>query len=164
MELLYEKGIIYKNYLLDLKKAEAAFKEIIDSHSNSPLVMFANYQLGLQNNTEKQFIGSKETEEPEQLTFDCSHYPNPANPTTVIQYTIPEFSDVEINIFNIVGQEILSYSLSAQAPGKHNFMWNAKNLHGELVSSGIYIYKIKVKSLEQNGRNYEKSNKLILLK
>ena len=70
------------------------------------------------------------------------NYPNPFNPTTNIQFDLPQTSEVEISIMDILGREILtipSQTLSAGA-GK-TVAINAKSL-----ASGIYIYRVIARS------------------
>ncbi len=67
------------------------------------------------------------------------NYPNPFNPLTTISYSIPEMTDVNISIFNITGQLVETLVKEEKEPGYHSVVWYPKN-----VSSGLYIYKLKV--------------------
>lgn len=76
------------------------------------------------------------------LTFDLSqNYPNPFNPTTEINFSIKDRSNVSLKVFNIVGQEIATLVNEMKAPGVYNVRFNASNL-----ASGVYIYQIKAGS------------------
>ncbi len=66
------------------------------------------------------------------------NYPNPFNPTTTIELAIPENADVEIAVFNILGQKVADVFKGKLNAGYHKFDFNATNL-----SSGIYLYKVK---------------------
>jgi endonuclease/exonuclease/phosphatase family metal-dependent hydrolase len=66
------------------------------------------------------------------------NYPNPFNPSTTINYTIPEISNVTINIFDILGNKIKTLVDEQKSVGSYKVIWNAKNL-----SSGIYFYQIQ---------------------
>jgi choice-of-anchor A domain-containing protein/uncharacterized repeat protein (TIGR01451 family) len=70
------------------------------------------------------------------------NYPNPFNPTTTINYAMPERSRVKIEIFNILGQKVTTLLDREETAGKHNIVWNSKNDHGAMVSSGVYIIKM----------------------
>jgi hypothetical protein len=76
------------------------------------------------------------TVKPEKYYF--TNYPNPFNPKTVIYYTIPEASDVEISVYNTIGQVIKEYSFSKQSPAAYRV-----DFDGSGLSSGIYFYKIR---------------------
>ncbi|GBD89431.1 flagellar basal body rod modification protein [bacterium BMS3Abin04] len=92
------------------------------------------------------------------------NYLNPFNPSTTISYALPYNSDVSITIYNIAGQLVKDFTYNSQASGYHNVYWNGRNTEGEKAASGIYIYRFKAVSLENNGKVFEKSSKLMLLK
>jgi hypothetical protein len=71
------------------------------------------------------------------------NYPNPFNPTTTIRYALPNPGDVEMIIYDILGQKVWDYRVMAQRPGYHEIIWNGKNNYGSPVSSGVYIYQIR---------------------
>ena len=80
------------------------------------------------------------------------NFPNPFNPTTKIEYSIPEDNNVQVKIYNAIGMEITTILNEFQQAGKHNVTFNAANF-----SSGIYFYKIT------NG-NYSQIKKMVLLR
>jgi len=79
-------------------------------------------------------------------------YPNPFNNSTIISFKLPEKSQVKINVFNIVGEEVKTLVNSEMQPGLHKIRWNADE-----VPSGVYFYAIETK-------NFVETRKLILLK
>ena len=89
---------------------------------------------------------------------DLINYPNPFNPSTIISFSIPEESSVEINIFNIKGQKIKSLVQESLNSGYHSVIWNGDDDFGKSICSGIYIYKLNV-----NGK-IEAVKKCLLLK
>ena len=96
--------------------------------------------------------------------FDLyQNYPNPFNPTTTIVYSLPQKSSVEITIYDLQGREIKSLTRSAQSAGYQKVVWDGTNDYGKPVSSGIYVYRVRVSSLE-NGKTFNKSAKMILMK
>ncbi|MEZ4701273.1 MAG: PKD domain-containing protein [Rhodothermales bacterium] len=71
--------------------------------------------------------------------FDLAqNYPNPFNPTTIIGYSVPEASDVTVQVFNMLGQEVATLASGYHTAGRYEVAFNANNL-----SAGIYIYTIK---------------------
>jgi hypothetical protein len=71
--------------------------------------------------------------------FELSqNYPNPFNPATLIQYSIPELSDVTVKVFNVLGQEVALLVNEVQSPGVYKVNFNASNL-----STGVYMYRIQ---------------------
>jgi len=88
-----------------------------------------------------------------------SNYPNPFNPSTTISFNISrELNEqIEIAIYNLIGQKIKTL-VSDQFPvGQHSVVWNGRDYNGKSVSSGIYFYKLKTD-------NYEKTKRMVLLK
>jgi hypothetical protein len=67
------------------------------------------------------------------------NYPNPFNSSTVIGYTLSRKSNIELSIFNIIGEKITTLVMGQQDPGSHKVSWNAANL-----SSGVYFCCLKV--------------------
>jgi hypothetical protein len=80
----------------------------------------------------------------EQAIFTASHYslhqnyPNPFNPVTMINYQLPMTNDVELSIFNVLGQKVATLVSEKQNAGYHQVEWDASRF-----SSGIYYYKIQ---------------------
>jgi hypothetical protein len=79
-------------------------------------------------------------------------FPNPFNATTLIRYTLPEPSDVTINIFDILGRKIETLLDGEQPAGYHQIVWDAGKR-----SSGLYFYRIQA-------GEYSDTKKMILLK
>ncbi|MFQ5454416.1 MAG: FlgD immunoglobulin-like domain containing protein, partial [Candidatus Zixiibacteriota bacterium] len=68
-------------------------------------------------------------------------YPNPFNPSTIIEYSIPHRSQVTISIYNIAGQKVTTVINEIKPAGAHQIIWDGKNDSSEPVSSGIYLIK-----------------------
>lgn len=80
------------------------------------------------------------------------NFPNPFNPTTTINFSIPEAYFVSLKVFNCLGQEIVTLVSKELNAGNYKYDWNATNL-----PSGIYFYRIQVGSINE-------TKKMILLK
>ncbi|MDP8201509.1 MAG: T9SS type A sorting domain-containing protein [Candidatus Tenebribacter burtonii] len=76
--------------------------------------------------------------------FSTTNYPNPFNPTTTIEFSIQNFSVVELSIFNIKGQIIKTLINESLNIGDYSVTWNGVDEYGNSVSSGIYLYKLNV--------------------
>jgi flagellar hook assembly protein FlgD len=81
------------------------------------------------------------TESANKLSIE--NYPNPFNPDTHIQFTLPEEGQVTAAIYNSMGQEVTTLLHEKLAQGKHSIQWNGKDHNGRPVVSGVYFYQIR---------------------
>jgi hypothetical protein len=80
------------------------------------------------------------------------NYPNPFNARTIIEYSLPTASNVNITIYDLLGRKIATLINAVQPAGNHQIMWNAAD-----APSGIYFYKIEA-------GEYGDQKKMLLLK
>ena len=89
-------------------------------------------------------VSGEPVPELESIDFTLSqNYPNPFNPETVIRYTIPEDSKVELSIYNAKGQLVRRLVQERQKKGSYKVIWDGKDDRGAEISSGLYLYQIK---------------------
>ncbi len=81
-----------------------------------------------------------------------NNYPNPFNPSTTIDFTLPEQSNAKIVIYDALGNQVDVIADGVRAAGKYSVKWNASN-----YASGIYFYKLEA-------GNFVKVQKMILMK
>lgn len=93
---------------------------------------------------------------PSQLSL-YQNYPNPFNPSTTIRYSLPEQSDIRIDIYDILGRRVETLVQKEQPAGYHQVVWDGKDKNGKTVSTGIYFYKLHV-------NDYRESKAMILIK
>jgi hypothetical protein len=79
------------------------------------------------------------------------NYPNPFNPSTMITYQLPVTSEVALNVYNLLGQNVATVISDKQPAGRYQVEWNASG-----YASGIYYYRLKA-----NG--YSEIKKLLIL-
>ena len=85
------------------------------------------------------------------------NFPNPFNPLTTLQYTIPNNAVVKITIFDNMGRLVKNLMDGYQIAGRNTIQWNATDNMSQPVPAGMYIYRIQV------GSNV-KTSKMIYLK
>tara|TARA_B100001750_G_scaffold145522_1_gene116228 strand:+ start:151 stop:2355 length:2205 start_codon:yes stop_codon:yes gene_type:complete len=85
------------------------------------------------------------------------NYPNPFNPSTTLRFDLPEVSDVNVVIYNMLGQKVRTFNMNSISAGSHSIKWNATNDYGDPVSAGIYLYQLQAK-------DFVKTRKMVLLK
>ena len=77
----------------------------------------------------------------QQFTLQ-QNFPNPFNPTTNINFSLKNASNVQIDIFNLKGQRVKTLISQTINAGEHSITWNGNDDSNSPVSSGIYYYKI----------------------
>ena len=80
------------------------------------------------------------------------NHPNPFNPTTQISFTLAKANNVNISVFNVLGEKVADLINSKMVAGNHKVNFDASEL-----TTGVYIYRIDTP-------NYTKSMKMLLLK
>jgi hypothetical protein len=91
-------------------------------------------------------IGDQPETLPQKLAL-AQNYPNPFNPSTTIRYEIPARLSglkVVLRIYNSLGQEVRTLVNGIEEPGARSIVWDGKNDLGQTVSSGIYLYRLRV--------------------
>ena len=85
------------------------------------------------------------------------NYPNPFNPETVISFDLPATAPARLDIFNILGQKVITLLDRPMPAGTNTVIWDGRNETGGRVSTGIYFYRL------QSGP-FTQSKKMLLLK
>jgi len=85
------------------------------------------------------------------------NYPNPFNPQTTIAYHLRTASDVELTIYNVLGERVVRWVQPSQTVGRHHFTWDGRDTTGRPVASGLYFCRLKAGEVIQ-------TRKMLLLK
>jgi hypothetical protein len=88
------------------------------------------------------------------MLADFSNVPNPFNEVTRINFEINISGDVELEIFNVIGQTVFKRSMGVLPAGRHSTFWNGRDSNGATCGSGLFfcrlIFKIDAsKSFQQ---------------
>lgn len=100
------------------------------------------------------------TEDAQQtpVSFSLSqNYPNPFNPVTTIGYQLPEKAQVNIVVYNILGEQVAELMNGIQQKGNHSVTWDGLSDDKKPAPSGLYIYRLKA-------GDYVETKRMILLK
>lgn len=98
---------------------------------------------------------------PQQFALQ-QNFPNPFNPTTQIRYELPEAAHVELTMYNAVGQNVRVLVDETRAAGHHEIVWDGRDAAGNPVSSGVYVYVLRVS--KSNRVAFVDRRKAILMK
>ena len=128
-----------------LRVNKGQFKQVVDVMASNPKGEMLDIE-----------AGKSETLVPDRYLL-YQNYPNPFNPTTTIRYGLPERQDVEITIYNILGQRIRTFSYKNQPAGYHELLWDGRNSHNITVATGVYIYRMK-------SADFVNSKKMLLIR
>jgi len=83
--------------------------------------------------------------------------PNPFNLSTTIEYTLPALTDIEITIYNTLGQTVRRLVKGSQPAGDHSVTWDGRDERGYEVASGVYFYSIQAD-------DYRETKRMVLIK
>jgi len=85
------------------------------------------------------------------------NYPNPFNPDTKIEFELSARTQVDLEIFNIMGEKVTDLLHASLPAGRHSVTWNSITNGSTVAPSGVYFYRLRT-SL------YSESKKMLLLK
>ncbi len=88
---------------------------------------------------------------PAEFSLGQNH-PNPFNPSTVISYSLPAGGNVDITVYNSLGEKVITLVEGVQEAGNHQVSFNASGL-----GSGVYFYRLV-------SANFTSTKKMLLAK
>jgi len=101
-------------------------------------------------------VESEESMIPKEFAL-YDNYPNPFNPTTQIAIDLPEDAYTELTVWNVMGQQVATVYSGNLNAGRHNVTFNGRDMSGSMLSSGMYIYRVKA-------GKYNATKKMTLMK
>jgi len=96
----------------------------------------------------RRFPGFASSPPPEEFGIS-QNYPNPFNPQTQISYQLPKDCHVRIDIYNLLGQKVITLVDEPKRAGYHTALWRGLDSWGREVTSGVYLYKIQAGGFSQ---------------
>ncbi|MFA6469679.1 MAG: DUF4350 domain-containing protein, partial [Bacteroidota bacterium] len=115
----------------------AGTKEYIEQHTNGIPLVAVEYELR-------------------------QNFPNPFNPNTFIHYSIGHSGFVQLQIFNVLGQQVRLLKNEVQTIGSYTAEWDGKDDDGVGVASGVYFYKVTV--INNGEKLFTNTKKMILMR
>ena len=160
---LYNQPVPANQYLLDLIAKTESVGGLGVFYWEPECYNWQGYQLGAWNPATEEptaamdaFLGIsatgvRETKE-NNPSFNFNIYPNPFNPSTTIEYTIPSSSRTSVVIYDLLGRNVTTLVDSFKNAGNYSVNWMANN-----VPSGVYFCRM------ESGNLFE-TKKMMLLK
>lgn len=124
--------------------------KVLDASSGNLIDMVSDGET-LWHNNNFSVISLSDRIIPEEISVSAV-YPNPFNPVTKLEFSVPTEMDVQVVIYDMMGREIFELASGLYEPGYYEVQWNASQ-----QSSGIYFVKIIA-------GNYISTQKLMLVK
>ncbi len=134
---------------------EKSYYQYLDANLTVGKYTYRLKQIDYNGNFEYSTVADAEVVTPNEFVLE-QNYPNPFNPNTFITYTLPEKVDVNLSIYNSLGEHIVTLVSGVQEAGIYKVEFNANG-----YSSGTYIYRLTANG--KNG-NIVQSKKMILVK
>ncbi len=142
---------VSNNRIVDVSKGKYVYKNRSEDHPNRFKVF-----VGTSEYTKRE-LEKAQADLPKEFAL-FPNYPNPFNPSTTINYHLASSGNVELRIYNALGQLVRTIvSNQYQETGKYSVRWDGRNAYGQQVASGIYIYRLKADG-------FVKSRKMMLIK
>jgi len=88
---------------------------------------------------------------PDEYSLE-QNYPNPFNPSTTIEFSLPEVSNVQLTIYDALGQKVTQLVNTSLQAGRYSYQWEVRN-----VSTGVYFYELRTD-------NFTSIKKMMILK
>ncbi len=85
------------------------------------------------------------------------NYPNPFNPVTEIGFSLPKAGNVNLKVYNVMGQLVKTLIAENLEAGTHTVIWDGTDNSGTPVSSGVYFYRLSTDE-------FVDTKKMVLLK
>ena len=86
------------------------------------------------------------------------NYPNPFNSSTLIRFALPEAQQMELTIYNLAGQQVVTLVEGVRHAGTYAVNWDGQDDDGQALASGVYLYRL------QAGEGKVETRNLLLLR
>ncbi len=85
----------------------------------------------------------------------------PFNPGTKIVFDLPERASVKLKVYDVLGREVKTLVDGDLGPGRYEFEWDGSDEIGNMLSSGVYFYRLEAFGV---GKSFIETRKMVLLR
>ena len=125
---------VRKAYGIDIAFRESVTPLVNDEATQA--IIYSNIPYSLITSVEEEFLTPTDYE----LLIN---YPNPFNPSTMIEYKIAEAGLVKLTIYDILGKEVKTLVNSFSQAGSYKIKWNGVDSNNKYVASGVYLARLR---------------------
>jgi hypothetical protein len=136
-------------------RTEYEFKDLFVEHNRTYLYRLSDVDCFGNKNTHPA-ISAQTGVIPEETKMEPA-FPNPFNPNTSISYSLADYSDVTIAVYDMLGRTVKTLVKQDQHPGNYQVSWNGIDINGEKAPSALYIIRMQTE-------NYFYTQKVMLVK
>jgi hypothetical protein len=89
----------------------------------------------------KAFVQTPDGDEAQEIVVE-KPAPNPFRESTTVRYTLPEATDVRVQVFDLLGRRVATLTDERQTSGTHTLRWQGTNAGGAPIASGMYFIRM----------------------
>ncbi|MGB3478981.1 MAG: T9SS type A sorting domain-containing protein [bacterium] len=130
---------------------DGSYKNKVNIHNVAPgskiLTTLSNNNVVVYNQAHKSLktLAGIEPNRTDDIITLKNNYPNPVDNYTEIEFSIGQFLDLTITVYNLIGEPIKVIAKGRFPKGAHKIVWHAVDERGSLVPNGIYFYRLESK-------------------
>lgn len=155
-DALFGKGLILSYDLKQPEKASDCFSAIVKAYPDNKIAVLAKNELGILGKLAKDI--QKENNVADKVELNISNYPNPFNPSTTINYQIPNAGYVTMKVFDILGREVATLVDEVKESGLYSATFD-----GSRFTSGVYFVRVTL-TPQDGSKPFTKTMKIQLVK
>jgi hypothetical protein len=130
----------------DRRMGSANFGPFNGGNSYTPIIIPGSLYYGISTGIE-----SSDNPVPTGYLLE-QNYPNPFNPITQISFVVPVAGEINVEVYNLLGQKIRTLLSEYKETGRYSVAWNGMNESGQQVPSGVYFYRLTTKDHSETKR------------
>lgn len=92
------------------------------------------------------------------------NFPNPFNPQTRIVFELFRAAEVELAIFDLAGRTVRALISGSLPAGPHEARWDSRDARGNLLPSGVYLYRLRTSTASGGGESGQQTRKMVLIR
>jgi hypothetical protein len=122
------------------RESDASFKYV--DESVAPGASYRYCVAAIEGGAQRVLFETEAVTVPPRALALMQNHPNPFNPSTTIEYVLPESGYVSLTVFDIAGRRVARLVDGKQEHGPHAAQWTGRDQNGRAVASGLYFYKL----------------------